>query len=77
MPVLGNQSRSNMCFRDFGHAESRLSIGSFIRKSATKSLLLSCVIITANRVRITQRKQQERIRRDAAPKPAVLLHNGS
>ena len=76
MPALGNQSRSNMRFRDFGHAESRLSIGSFIKKSATKSLLLSCAIITANRVQITQPKRQERIRRDAAPEPAVLLHNG-
>jgi hypothetical protein len=39
--------------------------------------LLSCAIITANRVQITQPKRQERIRRDAAPEPAVLLHNGS
>ena len=77
MPALGNQTRSNMRFRDFGHAESRLSIGSFIRKSATKSLLLSCAIITANRVQITQPKQHERIRRDAAPKAAVLLHIAS
>jgi hypothetical protein len=40
-----------------------------------KSLLLRFAIITANRVRITQPKRQGRIRRDAAPKPAVLLHN--